>query len=785
MKTLLALLLVSFTFAANAQDPTIEWQHTIGGSVDDVLSSMQSMQQTGDGGYILGGTLRYNLGNISDYCVIRLDSAGNVVWQNTIGGYNLDALNSIQQTIDGGYILGGQSKSGISRDKTEVAQGSYDYWVIKLDSAGNIVWQNTIGGNKLDELNSIQQTVDGGYILGGQSASGISGDKTKPSQGNSDYWVIKLDSAGNIVWQNTIGGDNRDELNSIQQTADGGFILGGSSLSAISGDKTEARQGSYDYWVIKLDAVGNILWQNTIGGSDYERLLSIQQTADRGYILGGYSDSGISGDKTEAAQGYADYWVIKLDGVGNILWQNAIGGSDYDYLNSIQQTTDGGFILGGYSRSGISGDKTETAQGDLDYWTMKLDSAGNILWQNTVGGSGIDVLRTIQQTADEGYILGGYSQSGISGDKTEASQGGYDYWVVKLSHCAGLFPAAPSFITGPAAAVCRNTTQTYSVANVSGITFNWTPPAGATISNGQGSNSASVTFGNAFISGTLGVFASNSCGNSAFRKLTINSVPKQPGNITGPVYGNCSITSTYSISPSSGATSYLWTCSVAGASIVNNGTSATITFPVFSSGLLNVYAVNACGSSTVRTLSVYGTLPAPTAISGNNTPCHVTIETYSATPVAGATSYLWTVPSDYVIQSGQGTTSIQVLTGYANGIIQVRAVNACGSGMGKSLKIILANCKTASQNDSQEFILSLYPNPANDNVTATITTEEKKKATLDVFDVSGKIVEHRLLEMNKGEKAIELSVAQLSNGIYFLRYADLKEQRVLRFLVQH
>ena len=218
---------------------------------------------------------------------------------------------------------------------------------IVLAQAPTIAWQNTIGGSDKDELHSIKQTSDGGYILCGHSSSGISGDKTEASQGNSDYWVVKLDGTGNIVWQNTIGGGSSEELYSVQQTTDGGYILGGGSNSGISGDKTEASQGDFDYWVVKLDGTGNIVWQNTIGGSATDYLSSIQETTDGGFILGGYSQSGISGDKTEASQGNWDYWVVKLDGTGSIVWQNTIGGDSIEELSSIQQTTDGGYILGG------------------------------------------------------------------------------------------------------------------------------------------------------------------------------------------------------------------------------------------------------------------------------------------------------------------------------------------------------------------------------------------------------------------------------------------------------
>jgi hypothetical protein len=426
----------------NAQFPGIEWQNTIGGNKDDVS---YSIQQTSDGGYIIGGNSysgisgdKTNPSNGSnDIWIVKLDNAGVVEWENTIGGGNSDLLFSVEQTLDGGYILGGASTSGISGDKTEASQGSYDYWVIKLYSNGEIEWQNTIGGNSIDYLRAVYQTPDGGYILGGHSNSGIYGDKTEASAGENDLWIIKLNSLGNITWQNSIGGSGNDYLLSIQMTSDGGFIIGGNSSSNVSGDKTESCVGLTDYWIVKLYSDGSIEWQNTIGGNNYDILYSIQQTTDGGFILGGYSLSEISGDKTENLIGgtfYGDYWVVKLSSTGNILWQNTIGGSSEDILYTIEQTSDEGYILGGFSLSGISGDKTEDTLGyNADFWIIKLLSSGEIKWQNTIGGSNDDGWCAIHETTDGGYIIGGWSKSEISADKTEGSMGDFDYWVVKLA----------------------------------------------------------------------------------------------------------------------------------------------------------------------------------------------------------------------------------------------------------------------------------------------------------------------------------------------------------------
>jgi len=207
-------------------------------------------------------------------------------------------------------------------------------------------WDKRFGGTTVDQLNSLQKTADGGYILGGQSNSGISGDKTVDSWGSFDYWVVKIDANGVKQWDKRFGGTDYDNLMSIQPTSDGGYILGGASGSGIGGDKTEDSRGIVDYWVVKIDANGVKQWDKRFGGTDEDFLLSLQQTADFGYILGGYSNSGIGGDKTEGVLGLQDYWVVKIDANGIKQWDKRFGGTSNEGLRSLQETVDGGYILG-------------------------------------------------------------------------------------------------------------------------------------------------------------------------------------------------------------------------------------------------------------------------------------------------------------------------------------------------------------------------------------------------------------------------------------------------------
>jgi len=489
-----------------AQSPEIQWQNTIGGSSYDYLVATLP---TADGGYITGGSSASgitgdkteNYVGVYDYWVVKTDASGNIQWQNTIGGSLEDMLKSIQQTSDGGYILCGKSKSGISGDKTENTNGGYDYWIVKLDGSGAIQWQQTIGGDLDDKDPVIRQTSDGGYILGGLSVSGISGDKTEDVIGNTDFWVMKLSTTGEILWQNTIGGSTDDLLTSVLQTSDGGYIVAGTSDSDISGDKTENSNGNADYWIVKLNPSGDIQWQQTIGGSDIDWLYSLQQTSDNGFIACGNSYSNISGDKTENSNGDADYWVIKMNNTGAIEWQNTIGGSEEEVARWIEQTTDGGFIVSGSSSSEISGDKTEASYGYEDMWIVKLNAAGTIQWQKALGGGDTEVGMSVKQVSG-GYIAGSYSFSDSSGNKTENSNGQWDYWIIKL--CSGVdFDGSISMedtafcLNSPAATLTGSPSGgTFSGTGVTGNTFN---PATA----GAGTYQITYTVNNICQNGTI------------------------------------------------------------------------------------------------------------------------------------------------------------------------------------------------------------------------------------------------------------------------------------------
>ena len=470
--TLLALLL--FTITIYAQDPNILWQRTIGGSGDETL---YSIKQTPDGGYIVGGATGSDISGdktdasngFFDIWIVKADAEGNIEWQNSIGGNALDDLHSIELTPDGGFIACGESTSDISGDKTENSRGLDDYWIVKLDASGNVEWDKTIGGSDSESFPQIRVSNDS-YLISGDSWSNISGDKTENAIGEDDYWLLKLDLSGNIIWQKTIGGSSYDSFSTMALTHDGGCILGGYSDSNISGNKTENSKGGFDFWIVKLDSSGDIVWDKTIGGSGTDVLNSIVQTLDNGFLLSGRSSSDISGDKTENSEGESDFWIVKLASNGTIEWQNTIGGNDIDQAYSANQTSDGGYIIGGFSRSTISGDKTENGQGNFDCWLVKINNVGIIEWQNTIGGSEIDGITSVMQSSDGSYILGGNSQSNISGDKSENSRGGQDYWIIKHAQTLGIeenpFATAITLYPNPTKNILQLNTQDKTIDQV-------------------------------------------------------------------------------------------------------------------------------------------------------------------------------------------------------------------------------------------------------------------------------------------------------------------------------
>lgn len=356
--------------------------------------------------------------------------AQDILWERSYGGKHAEYLLDAIPTADYGFILAGSSISNKNGNKTDDNKGDLDYWIWKMDEKGTPEWQKSFGGSGMDMLYSVKNTNDGGFILAGTSSSNKSIDKKDDSKGQEDFWIIKLDAKGNEMWQRTIGGVSQEKLLSVIQTKDGGYILGGSSssnrtLADSKGKrdefgKSENSKGNLDYWIVKLDKDGKLQWDKTIGGKYYDELKSIVQTEDEGYVLGGYSNSPISGDKSEANIGQGDYWVVKLNKDGLLQWQRTLGGDQDDNLFALIQTKDKGFLVGGSSNSSATDTKSETSKNGSDFWIIKLDEIGNVQWQETYDYGKYDVLSSLVENTDGTFLIGGYAQSEAKSKTTNA-----------------------------------------------------------------------------------------------------------------------------------------------------------------------------------------------------------------------------------------------------------------------------------------------------------------------------------------------------------------------------
>ncbi len=440
-------MLLNLVMTLGAQQSWVrKWDRCYGGTSYDYATSIIS---TNDGGFLVGGGSQSEISGdktqscwdtmYTDYWVIKIDSLGNKIWDKRFGGLLQDNLAVDIQTADGGYILAGESYSNADGDKTESDRGGFDYWVVKIDEFGNKLWDKRFGGYADDLLYAVKQTKDGGYVLGGIAyPSGAGGDKTQSNWGGTDYWIVKIDSVGNKQWDKRYGGLDSEWLQDVLQAGDGGFLLGGESSSDISGDKTQANWSSNgthpNYWIVKTDSAGNKIWDRRYGGKGWDGLNTMIELAGNCFLLGGSASSDTSGDKTQSSHGGDDYWIIKIDSAGNKIWDKDFGATNEEILTDLLVTSDSGYLLGGYSYSlDADGDKSEANLDNIQAWLIKTDSMGRKEWDKTIRTKGTDVLRNLLQVKDSCYLILCSAGADVGGYKTQPSWSlAADYWVLKI-----------------------------------------------------------------------------------------------------------------------------------------------------------------------------------------------------------------------------------------------------------------------------------------------------------------------------------------------------------------
>lgn len=370
-----------------------------------------------------------------DFWLVCIDSYGNKRWDRCYGSSSGDRARSMIALADGGFLLGGESDGGIGLDKSDSCRGFNDYWIIRVDSVGNKIWDKTVGGPGTDLLTSMVLMDDGSYWIAGTSLSDSGADKSKANLGLFDCWLVHLDSSGTLLHENSIGSSGSDHPQKILSVSNGGLLLAAHSDGPANFDKSEPSKGLYDYWLLKLDSIGRPVWDRVYGGSATDWLLDACRGPSKGFILGGSSFSPQGLDKSQASRGFDDYWLVCVDSAGNKRWDATYGGINFDELNSLQQIREDRYLLGGESYSPIGFEKTEDNLGTEQIWMLEIDSSGAVIFDKTFFTWGHDELGRAMKLRDDCYLGFISSSTDTGGYKSQFSRGLTDVWMAKL--CPG------------------------------------------------------------------------------------------------------------------------------------------------------------------------------------------------------------------------------------------------------------------------------------------------------------------------------------------------------------
>ena len=781
------------------------FQKTFGGTSDEYG---YATEQLSDGGYIMcGRTISFGVGGFDNY-LIRLNANGDTLWTKTYGNTGYDEAQSIKQTSDGGFIMVGQ---------TATVDYAGDVYLVKTDANGVLVWSTAFGtATKFDFGYSVRQTSDGGYIIAGLTNS--------TGAGLRDVLLIKTNSTGVLQWSKTYGGAADDEARSVEETADGGFIVSGFTQSYGSG---------YQMYLIKTNSTGNVTWSKTFGGGGFELGYSVKQTSDGGYVLLGYSDS--------YGSGLYDVLLLKLSAIGSITWSKTYGGTADDYGLCIHITTDGGYI--------ISGRTSSYGAGGGDYYLIKTDVNGVHQWSKAYGGTAVDQAGNVRQTADGGYILTGYTMSfgagireaylvktdatGASGcneftattqttsatvaNSTGATEG---LGLSAVSPVTATRRVKPVVTTSCSSSACTltiasfaqtnvtcngSTNGTSSISSTGGVgtlTYNWTP------GNPIGDGTASVTNLSA---GTYSCTVTDANGCTALQTVTItqpnvlvSTITSQtnvscfagtngaasilvsggttaysynwtPGNPTGD--GTTSVTNlsagTYSctITDANGCTASQ-SVTITQAAAINNAQNISIcagqtlvigTNSYSSSGIYTdvLAAINGCDSTVTTTLTVNPVIDLTTTTSGNSITANTSPANYQWIDCNNGNSLL------------VGATS-QVYTSAANGNY---AVIISQNGCSDTSACVTITTTGIVLKPNNEY-LQIFPNPT----TSTITLKGlSADSDIHIMNALGQTLFSKTINQKDVEKIIDLS--DFKNGMYYIQIEN-KETTVSRKVIK-
>jgi predicted secreted protein len=393
-------VLSSLCFVVSVEADSLMWSQTYGGT--DSRESASSLVATSDGGYAIAGPTE-SVGDVREgayrVLLVKTDSSGNMEWNRTCGKFYSTFLDitavqgcscSLVATSDGGYAIAGET----------ISVGGYGSWLIKTDASGNVEWNRTYAGGG---DHSLAVASDGGYALARSKY---------PMTEADDFLLTKTDEFGDVEWTRTYGGTTNDVVYSLVVASDGGYALAGYTNSFGA--------GSYDSWLVKTDAYGNMEWNRTYGGPYWDGATSLVATSDGGYA--------IAGDTHSFGAGGRDFWLVKTDASGNMEWNRTYGVTDIDCSCSLVATSDGGYAIAGCR---------DAFTPVSDFWLVKTDASGNMEWNRTYGGTKYERARSLVATSDGGYA--------IAGDTTSFGAGSYDFWLVKTDEY-GVVPEYSSWL---------------------------------------------------------------------------------------------------------------------------------------------------------------------------------------------------------------------------------------------------------------------------------------------------------------------------------------------------
>jgi hypothetical protein len=798
----LLLFIIQNNLVVNA---AITFQKTFGGTSDEYG---YATEQLSDGGYIMcGRTISFGVGGFDNY-LIRLNANGDTLWTKTYGNIGYDEAQSIKQTSDGGFIMVGQ---------TATVDWAGDVYLVKTDANGVLVWSTAFGtAGKFDFGYSVRQTSDGGYIIAGLTNS--------TGAGLRDVLLLKTNSTGVLQWSKTYGGASDDEGKSVEETADGGFIISGFTQSYGSG---------YQMYLIKTNSTGNITWSKTFGGGGMELGYSVKQTSDGGYVLLGYSDS--------YGSGLVDVLLLKLTATGGISWSKTYGGASDDYGSCINITSDGGYI--------ISGKTLSYGGGAGDFYLIKTDVNGLHQWSKAYGGTALDQAGNVRQTADGGYILTGYTMSfgagireaylvktdatGASGcneftattqttsatvaNSTGATEG---LGLSAVSPVTATRRVTPVVTTSCSSSACSLTIASFAQTNVScngstngtasistaggvgTLTYNWTPgnPIGdgtasvtnlsagsysCTITDANGcttSQSVTITQPTALVA-TLSSQTNISCfgGSNGAASISISggttaySYNWTPGNPIGD--GTASVTNLSAGSYSSTITDAngciaSQTVTITQPAAINNSQNISIcagqTFVIgtnsySTSGIYTdmLSAINGCDSTVTTNLTVNPLIDLTTTTSGNS----ITANTSPA-------DYQW-------IDCNNGNSILvgaisQVYTSTANGNYAVIiSQNGC-SDTSACVTITTTGIVLKPNNED----IQIFPNPTASTITLKGLSADSH---INIMNALGQTIFSKTINQKDVEKIIDLS--DFKNGMYYILIEN-KDKSISRKIIK-